>query len=167
MTAAPGVTPAPTATWSAGPANGHRLRHGFLAAALLVVAALRLGEGDLPWATVLGAAGLLESALAVAARRASGTSTHQDLRAAGHQSLPGSAVERSLVGHRRNVRLWLSGLLLCTAAAASVLTSTPALAIVLAVLGLFSLHRMRRARRSVAVLQRLAGAGRLSSEGRG
>jgi hypothetical protein len=145
------------------PATRPRMRHGFLAAALLVVAGLRAAEQDVPWAVVLAAAGLVEAALAVAGRRRARGGAPRAMPA---DPLPEvSVVDRSLAGHRRHLRLWVGCLVVCTAGALSVLASAPGLAAVLALLALVSLHRVRRARRSVGVLVRLTGPGVSAREG--
>jgi hypothetical protein len=145
------------------PTTRPRLRHGFLAAALLGVAGLRAVEQDVPWAVVLGAAGLVEAALAVAGRRHGRTGGPATVPA---DRLPdASVVDHSLAGHRRHLRLWVGCLVVCTAGAVSVLATAPGLAAVLALLALVSLHRVRRARRSVGVLLRLAGRGLSAREG--
>jgi hypothetical protein len=159
------------------PASRPRVRHGFFAVALLAVAGLRLADGDVLWAAVLGTAGLVEVGLAVAGR--TGAPSRPD--SSGRPDASGAApdapgarlpepavVERSLAGRRRNQRVWLFGVCVGTVAAASLLPSEPALAAVLAVLALVSLHRVRRERRSVAALHRLAAtarSGRPTTEG--
>jgi hypothetical protein len=149
----------------AGLVSRPRLRHGFFAAALLVVAALRLADDQLLWAALLGAAGLVEAGLAFAARTQRGTAGEWGAAVDPDVPLPQpSVVQRSLVGHRRNQRLWLFGTGLCTLASVLLLFSTPAVAAVLAVLALVSLHRVRRERRSIAALHRLASSDTLNDE---
>jgi hypothetical protein len=152
-------------------ASRPQVRHGFFAVALLAVAGLRLADGDAMWAAVLGAAGLVEVGLAVAGRTGA-PSTPDSSGVEEPAVLAGlpehSVVERSLAGRRRNQRVWLFGVCVCTVAAAALLPSEPALAAVLAVLALVSLHRVRRERRSVAALHRLAAtarSGRPTTEG--
>lgn len=152
-------------------ASRPQVRHGLFAVALLVVAGLRFSDGDTLWAAVLGAAGLVEVGLAVAGR--TGAPSRPDSCGAEESAAPAglperSVVERSLAGRRRNQRVWLFGVCVCTVAAVSLLPSEPALAAVLAVLALVSLHRVRRERRSVAALHRLvatARSGRPTTEG--
>ena len=155
-------------------ASRPRVRHGLLGAALLVVAGLRLADGDALWAAVLAAAGLVEAGLAVAGRTgAPGTPDTGDDSGARPSSLSAPlpeqpVVERSLAGRRRNQRVWLFGVCVCTVAAVALLSSEPTVAAVLAVLALVSLHRVRRERRSVAALHRLAAtvrSGRPTTEG--
>ncbi len=85
-----------------------RVRHGFLAAALLAVAALRLSLGDLVWAGVLAAAGLVEVYVAYAsARRA----TETPAAAAAPVALPrADQLDRTLLRQRQGQQLW-TGLL--------------------------------------------------------
>jgi hypothetical protein len=153
------------------PASRPRVRHGFFAVALLSVAGLRLADDDVLWAAVLGAAGMVEVGLAVAGRTGAPSTpdTSGAEEPAANAALPEpTVVERSLAGRRRNQRVWLFGVCVCTVAAASLLPSEPALAAVLAVLALVSLHRVRRERRSVAALHRLAAtarSGRPTTEG--
>jgi hypothetical protein len=155
-------------------ASRPRVRHGFFAAALLAVAGLRLADGDALWAAVLAVAGLVEAGLAVAGRTgAPGTPDTCDDSVAGPSAPPAplpeqTVVERSLAGRRRNQRVWLFGVCVCTVAAVALLPSESTLAAVLAVLALVSLHRVRRERRSVAALNRLAATarpGRPTTEG--
>lgn len=146
------------------PMRRPRLRHGFLAAALLVVAALRAVQHDVAWVLVLGTAGLAEAVLAVAGRGRSGARVG-DRRSAAARLPEASTLDRSLVGHRRHLRLSVACVVVCTAGAVSVLTSAPGLAVVLALFALVGLHRVRRARRSVSVLSRLAGQGPVAREG--
>jgi hypothetical protein len=172
----------PVSTATTRAASRPHVRHGFFAVGLLSVAGLRLADGAVFWAALLGVAGLVEVGLAVAglvSGRAAG-------RAAGRTGAPSkpdtsaeprtvdaglpepTVVERSLAGRRRNQRVWLFGVCVCTVAAVSLLPSEPALATVLAVLALVSLHRVRRERRSVAALHRLAAtarSGRPTTEG--
>lgn len=163
----------PVRTMTTRPASRPRVRHGFFAVALLAVAGLRLADGDsagdMVWAAVLGAAGLVEAVLAVAARAGAPGPRPQDAPDPRGAALPEpTVVERSLAGRRRHQRVWLFGVCVCTVAAMSLLPSEPAIASVLAVLALVSLHRVRRERRSVAALHRLAGAarsGRPTTEG--
>jgi len=167
-TAVPGQGTGPRRTREA---SRPRVRHGFFAVALLAVAGLRLVDGDAAWAAVLGVAGLVEVGLAVAGRTGA-PSTPDGSDVSGAEPPAGlpepTVVERSLAGRRRNQRVWLFGVCVCTVAAATLLPSEPALAAVLAVLALVSLHRVRRERRSVAALHRLAAAarsGRPTTEG--
>lgn len=140
---------------------GLRLRHGFFAAALLVVSGLRLAEHDLVWASVLGAAGAVEAGLAVASARTRRAHREQARPApAPGAGLPdGTVLERSLRAHRRNERLWLASLCATTGSAALVLLDAPAIAAVLGLTALLCLARLRRERRSVATLMRLTDPG--------
>jgi hypothetical protein len=137
------------------PVSRPRLRHGFFAAALLAVAGLRLADGDLVWAAVLATAGAVEVGLALAARRTAPGSPASPTARPGAPLPAASVVERSLLSHRRNGRLWLGALGASTVAAAALLMSAPTIAAVLGVLALVSLRQVRRGRRSVATLQRL------------
>ena len=123
-----------------------RVRHGFLAAALLAVAALRLSLGDLVWAGILAAAGLVEVYVAYAsARRA----TQAPATAAAPVALPpADQLDRTLLRQRQGQQLWTGLLAASVVAAALVVTAEPSLAIVLGCLALFCLFRVRRARRS-------------------
>ena len=160
-----------------------RVRHGFLAAALALVAALRLVEGDTLWAGLLAAGAVAETALLVAARRRPAAPAQQASQeppqapaasaapvapvapAAPAAQLPHrTQVETSLAGHRRNLRIWQAGLAACTVGSVAVLTSAPSLAIVLGVVALLSLRQVRRERRSLVVLRHLAGNGRALDE---
>ncbi len=157
----------PVHTTTTRPASRPRVRHGFFAVALLAVAGLRLADGDAVWATVLGAAGLVEAVLAVAARAGAPDPRPQGASDASGAGLPEpTVVERSLAGRRRHQRVWLFGVCVCTVAAMSLLPSEPAIASVLAVLALVSLHRVRRERRSVAALHRLAMLHKAARSGR-
>jgi len=161
----------PVHTTTTRPASRPRVRHGFLAGALLAVAGLRLADGDsagdMTWAALLGAAGLVEAVLAVAARAGAPGPRPQDASDASGAGLPEqTVVERSLAGRRRHQRVWLFGVCVCTVAAMSLLQSEPAIATVLAVLALVSLHRLRRERRSVAALHRLAMLHKAARSGR-
>jgi len=165
----------PVRTTTTRPASRPRVRHGFFAVALLAVAGLRLAAGDsagdsagdMVWAAVLGAAGLVEAALAVSARAGAPGPRPQDASDASGAALPEpTVVERSLAGRRRHQRVWLFGVCVCTVAAMSLLPSEPAIASVLAVLALVSLHRVRRERRSVAALHRLAMPPKAARSGR-
>lgn len=134
-----------------------RLRHEYLAATLAVVATLRLLEGDVAWGAVLGTAALAEAVLAAAQRRAGSRTQHP--ASAQPSALPDARVlTRSLAVHRRSQRTWLAGVVLCAVAGASVVAAAPSIAVVLGVLSLFALHRLRRERRSVVVLEALRAA---------
>ena len=131
-----------------------RLRHEYLAAALLVVAGMRLLAGDPVWGAVFGTAGMVEAVLAVAQRRARPPSAAHT--AVQPSALPDAQVlARSLAAHRRSQRTWLAGVVLCAVAGASVAAAAPSIALILGVLSLVALHRLRRERRSVAVLEGL------------
>jgi hypothetical protein len=164
----------PVRTTATRAASRPRVRHGFFAVALLAVAGLRLADGDMVWAAVLGAAGLVEAGLAVAARTGAPDPRTQDMsdasgaeeRAADAGLPEPTVVDRSLAGRRRHQRVWLFGVCVCTVAAMSLLPSEPAIASVLAVLALVSLHRVRRERRSVAALHRLAILQKAARSGR-
>jgi hypothetical protein len=157
-----------------------RVRHGFLAAALALVAALRMVDGDTLWAGLLGAGAVAETALLVAARRRPAAPARQASQepsgvpgasaapvapaAPADRLPPRTQVETSLAGHRRNLRIWQAGLAACTVGSVAVLTSAPSLAIVLGVVALLSLRQVRRERRSLVVLRHLAGNGRALDE---
>jgi hypothetical protein len=148
-----------------------RVRHGLLAAALLLVGGLRLAGGDLLWAGVLAGGGLVEAGLAVAARRSErltgATADPPAVCVEPGVAAPRAAVlERSLAAHRRSRTMWWLSLATCTALGAALLSSAPALSAVLAVLALVSLQRVRRTRRSIGSLQRISDSDRLR-DGRG
>jgi hypothetical protein len=131
-----------------------QVRHGVLAAALLVVAALRLTGGDHLWAAVLGVAGLAELYLS---RRATPAAAAPAARPMVAERPEPDVLDRSLRARRQALRLWTGLLVLTSLTAVVVLTAAPPLAVVVAALSLGCLLRVRRERRSVAVLERLTG----------
>ncbi len=142
-----------------------RVRHGFLAAALLIVAALRLYVGDPVWAAVLAAAGLAETYVAYAVSRQTAA---QAPVPAPTPTASVDQVESTLERQRQSQRLWSGLLAVSVLAAALVVTAEPSLAIVLGCLALFCLARVRRARRSVTgarLLLARADGGTLAGSG--
>lgn len=138
-----------------------RVRHGIFAAALLAVAVLRALGGDFVWSVVLAAAGLVEVGLMWRDR------TQADGRGAARDATApvAAVVERSLPAHQRALRLWLFCVVICTCAALALLPSSSIVAAVVAVLALVSLHRVRRERRSVVTLSRLADPTAVHNQG--
>lgn len=132
------------------------LRHGFLAAALVMLAVLRATDGDTFWAALFGLAAATEVGVLVFERR------RRAAAAAGDGTPPArpddAAVTMSLRAHRQGERLWWGVLALTLAAGTALVWSTPALAAVVAVVALVALTRVRRERRTIAGLQRLAVA---------
>ena len=112
-----------------------RVRHGFLAAALLAVAALRLYLGDLVWAGVLAAAGLVEVYVGVRCRHGAPPRHRQPPPHRSPCPLPTSWTGPSSASGRDSCcgpACWSA----CIAAAALVVTAEPSLAIVLGCLAL-------------------------------
>lgn len=148
------------------PGTRPRVRHGFLAAALLVVAVLRAAEGDWPWALVLGAGAAAEAAVLLVerrSRRGSGGGAAAGTQPAG--DLPDRAtVSRSLRGHQQAGRLWAGVLAVALVAAVAVVGPAPSMGLVVAAVALVALVRVRRERRTVAALRVLADAADPSSE---
>lgn len=136
-----------------------RVRHGILAAALAVVALLRAGQGDWWWAGLLAAGAAAELAVLVWAPRTATTAG----AAAAPAPRPGQAtLLRSLEGHRRASRTWTAVTALALATAAALVMGDPALAAVVAVVGVVALVLRRRSRRTCARIERL-----LASTGNG
>jgi hypothetical protein len=133
-----------------------RVRHGILAAALAVVALLRAGQGDWWWAGVLAAGAAAELAVLLLARRRTPAADETAVRPGPRPDV--ATLRLSLEGHRRATRTWtvLTGLALV--AAAALLVGDPALAAVVAVVGVVALVLRRRSRRTCARIERLLGA---------
>lgn len=136
-------------------AHRPRIRHGFLAGALLAVAALRATSGDWLWAGILAAGGVAElCVLLLARRRASEGAAHGD-RQVRTARPDAAALQRSERAHHQALRLWTALVALTSVAGVALVTSAPSLAAVLGILALVALARLRRERRSVARLQAL------------
>ncbi len=133
-----------------------RIRHGFLAAALLGVAGLRAMSGDWIWAAVLGLGAAAElGVLLLARRRAAASDRAAPAPTGGHPAA--EVVRRSELGHRQAQRMWLALVVLTTGAGLGLVLTAPSLAAVLGILSLVALARLRRERRSVQRLQALHG----------
>ena len=139
-----------------GPRPGARprVRHGFLAAALLVVAVLRGASGDWLWAALLGLGAAAEAAVLLLERRARAVRPVRGTAAQPALPSPG-AIEVSLRGHRQVQRLWTVLLAGTLGTALALVVSSPSLGMLLALAALVSLVRLRRERRTVAALRLL------------
>ena len=143
---------APTATTRAP-----RIRHGFLAAALLAVAGLRAMSGDWMWAAVLGLGAVAELAVLLLARRraVTGSATEVDRS---RPARPGAETLRSSeLAHRQAQRMWTALLGLTAVGGLALVLTAPSLAAVLGTLALVALARVRRERASVQRLRVLQG----------
>lgn len=148
---------------TAAPARGvfsrPQVRHGLLAAALVLLAVIRGIDGDGLWAVVFGLAAAVEVVLlAVELRRQrvarpGGTGTQTPAPPAPE------AVEVSLRAHRHGERLWWAVLAVTLAGATALVWSAPTLAAVVAVVALVALSRVRRERRTITGLERMVAAG--------
>lgn len=150
------VTPPTTGSGIPTPRPRPRVRHGILAAALAVVALLRAGQGDWWWAGVLAAGAAAEVAVLLLERRRTTAATAAPATPAARPDE--TTLLRSLEGHRRASRTWtvLTGVALV--AAGALLGGDPALAAVVALVGVAALWLRRRSRHTCDRLERLLGA---------
>lgn len=150
MTAPTTGSPTPT------PRPRPRIRHGILAAALAAVALLRAGQGDWWWAGVLATGAAAELAVLLLERRRTAAA---DVVPVAPGSRPDEAtLLRSLEGHRRATRTWTVLTAVALVAAGALLVGDPALAAVVAVVGVVALVLRRRSQHTCERLERLLGA---------
>lgn len=132
--------------------GGVRTRHLVLAGAFLFLAGLRVADGAPWWAAVFAAVAAGYLWLSVRSPR-SGTAR----RPVGGETPTPDGIIASVRGHTRSARLWLVLSLLTAGGGAVLLTSAPALALVLGILSVVALRLVWRSRRSVTLLRRLPG----------
>lgn len=151
------VTPPMSESTPQAPRRRPRVRHGILAAALAAVAALRAGQGDWWWAAVLATGAAAEVAVLLLERRRTARSA-----GAGASGAPGprpgeATLVTSLGAHRRATRTWTALTGVALVAAAGLLMGDPALAAVVAGIGIVALVLRRRSQRTCARIERLLG----------
>lgn len=134
-----------------------RVRHGILAAGLALVALLRAGQGDWWWTLVFAGGAAAEVAAWFLERRR--TTPAVPVSVSGSPTPPDAAVLlTSLEAHRRASRTWTALTVLGLAVAGSLLGAAPAIAAVVALLGVAALALRRRSLRTCTQIERLLDA---------
>lgn len=147
------LRPCPATMAGPGATRTPRIRHGFLAGGLLVVAGLRAATGDWLWAALLGLAAVTETTVWVLERRAQ---ARDAATAATHRPEPDARrLAVSLRAHRQARNLWGVVLAVTLVAGVALVATSPTMAAVVAVVALLSLARLRRERRTVKTLSRV------------
>jgi hypothetical protein len=148
-----------------GPARAGGFQWGYALVALCfaVLATFRLNDGSALWAAVFGLVALTNAHLSVRyilPRRLGGVRPLEAGQPGPASEPPPEEMSRALKVYESRTRGWLAITVAAWVTTAGVILLSPPLALVGAVLSLFSTYRFRRCRRSVRILRRALAVGR-------